>query len=93
MVLEQLPEHLNFPALIKGLYFIRQAPDISVSGLSLDSRLAQSGDLFFALQGQEVHGKTFIDDAITRGVSVVMWESPIAQQDIAKAYRCTACLV
>ncbi|MBL1278040.1 MAG: UDP-N-acetylmuramoyl-L-alanyl-D-glutamate--2,6-diaminopimelate ligase [Ectothiorhodospiraceae bacterium] len=82
MVLEQLPEHLNFPALIKGLYFIRQAPDISVSGLSLDSRLAQSGDLFFALQGQEVHGKTFIDDAITRGVSVVMWESPIAQQDI-----------
>ena len=81
MVLEQLPEHMNFSELIKGIYFIRQAPEISVSGLSLDSRLAQSGDLFFALHGQKVHGKNFIDEAIKRGVNVVMWASPTPQQD------------
>lgn len=81
MVAEKLPEHLNFAELVEGIYFIRQGLEIEVTGLCLDSRQAQKGDLFFALKGERVHGKKFIDEAIANGVSVVMWEASIQQQE------------
>ena len=71
MAVEMLPEHMNFAALVEGLYFIRQAPAIEISGLCLDSRKTQKGDLFFALKGQQVHAKKYIEEAIERGASAV----------------------
>lgn len=48
-------------------------PDsILVSGIALDSRRVQSGDLFFACQGTALDGKRFIDDAIAAGASAVL---------------------
>lgn len=81
MAAEQHPEHMNFAELVEGIYFIRQAPTMEITGLCLDSRKAQKGDLFFALKGQQYHAKTFIDEAIKRGVSAVMWESSTPQQE------------
>ncbi len=81
MAAEKRPEYMNFAELIEGIYFIRQAPVIDVTGLCLDSRTAQMGDLFFALDGQQLHAKVFIDEAIKRGANVVMWESPVPQQE------------
>ncbi len=46
--------------------------DISVSGLALDSRKVQPGDLFFACQGTALDGRRFIDDAIAKGARAVL---------------------
>ena len=81
MVADKLPTHMNFAELVEGIYFIRQAPTTEISGLCLDSRKAQKGDLFFALKGQTVHAKKFIDEAVKRGAGVVMWESSVPQQE------------
>jgi UDP-N-acetylmuramoyl-L-alanyl-D-glutamate--2,6-diaminopimelate ligase len=77
-----LPEHMNFAELVAGIYFIRQAPVMEITGLCLDSRHVQKGDLFFALKGQQFHAKKFIHEAIKRGASAVIWESSVPQQDI-----------
>ncbi|MBD3647523.1 MAG: UDP-N-acetylmuramoyl-L-alanyl-D-glutamate--2,6-diaminopimelate ligase [Pseudomonadales bacterium] len=49
--------------------------DVSVGGLALDSRRAQAGDLFLAVPGGVHDGRAFIDDAISRGVAAVLYES------------------
>ncbi|MDT8382948.1 MAG: UDP-N-acetylmuramoyl-L-alanyl-D-glutamate--2,6-diaminopimelate ligase [Gammaproteobacteria bacterium] len=81
MTAEKSPAHMNFAELVEGICFIRQAPRMEITGLCLDSRQVQKGDLFFALKGQQAHAKKFIDEAIKRGASVVMWESSIPQLD------------
>jgi UDP-N-acetylmuramoyl-L-alanyl-D-glutamate--2,6-diaminopimelate ligase len=48
--------------------------DSRVSDLTLDSREARAGSLFFALPGSKVHGLKFAADAAARGASVVLWE-------------------
>jgi len=82
MTTQPTPKPLTFAELIAGIYFIRQAPALAISGLCLDSRKTQKGDLFFALDGEQVHGRDFIDDAIQRGASVVLWASAISRQEL-----------
>ncbi len=48
--------------------------NIMISGLSLDSRFAQPGDLFFATHGTQKHGIEFSNDAITKGAVAIAWE-------------------
>ena len=50
------------------------ASDARVSDLTLDSRQARSGSLFFALPGLKDHGLKFAADAASRGATVVLWE-------------------
>ncbi|NOX76281.1 MAG: UDP-N-acetylmuramoyl-L-alanyl-D-glutamate--2,6-diaminopimelate ligase [Gammaproteobacteria bacterium] len=76
-------DHWTFAALIDGIYYPgRRMPEIVVTDLCLDSRQVQAGDLFFACDGHKVHGKEFIDEAITRGASVVLWESHRPKSEI-----------
>ena len=42
------------------------------TGVTLNSRLVVSGDLFIALPGARVHGANFIDDIIARGAVAVV---------------------
>jgi UDP-N-acetylmuramoyl-L-alanyl-D-glutamate--2,6-diaminopimelate ligase len=51
-----------------------QQPPI-ISGMTLDSRAAQPGDLFVALPGQRCHGLDYLDEAAERGCVAVLWES------------------
>ncbi len=48
------------------------APDVPVSGITLDSRRAKPGDLFIALKGSQHDGRCFISDAVARGASAVL---------------------
>ena len=57
-----------------------------VLDLTLDSRQARPGSLFFALPGLKDHGLKFAADAAARGASVVLWE-PSAEIDGEKAAR------
>jgi UDP-N-acetylmuramoyl-L-alanyl-D-glutamate--2,6-diaminopimelate ligase len=81
MTTEDVPTHPTFAELIAGIYYLRQAPTMDITGLAIDSRKVQKGDLFFALNGQRTHGKAFIDDAISRGASVVLCEASMPRQE------------
>jgi UDP-N-acetylmuramoyl-L-alanyl-D-glutamate--2,6-diaminopimelate ligase len=64
------------------------APDLVVSGLALDSRYVNPGDLFLAVRGSAAHGLTHLSQAIERGAAAVAWEPmagvPTPDCDIAE---------
>ncbi len=49
--------------------------DARVSGLQIDSRLIQPGDLYAAMKGTTVDGHTFINGCIDAGATVILCES------------------
>lgn len=49
--------------------------DINITGLTLDSRLVKSGDLFFAYQGTTLDGKQFINYAINKGAAAILTDA------------------
>ena len=50
-------------------------PARTVSGMTLDSRSVQRGDLFVALAGLTTDGQSFIDDAIARGAAAILFDA------------------
>src|SRR5882762_4513518 len=48
--------------------------DVRVSDLTVDSREARAGSLFFALAGHKTHGLQFAADAAARGATAILWE-------------------
>jgi len=55
---------------------------LDVRGLAYDSRKAQAGDVFFAFPGSRADGREFARDALNRGASAIVSESP-APADLA----------
>ena len=49
--------------------------DVPVSGLELDSRQVKNGNVFVALQGETVHGLSFVREAVAAGAIAVLYES------------------
>ncbi len=49
---------------------------VPVTGLALDSRLVQPGDLFVALAGHKLDGRDFIDKAVAKGAAAIVAEAP-----------------
>lgn len=49
---------------------------LAISGLALDSRQVQPGDLFCAVRGGQRHGLEFLATAKERGAAAVAWEPP-----------------
>ncbi len=47
-------------------------PDVSVTGISLDSRRVRPGDLYCALPGANTHGAHFASNAITSGAVAIV---------------------
>ncbi|GAA4381872.1 UDP-N-acetylmuramoyl-L-alanyl-D-glutamate--2,6-diaminopimelate ligase [Hymenobacter koreensis] len=55
----------------------QQGPaDATISGLTLDSRQAAPGMVFFALRGVQADGHQFIPKAVEQGAAVVVCEEP-----------------
>ncbi|KQM18927.1 UDP-N-acetylmuramoyl-tripeptide--D-alanyl-D-alanine ligase [Novosphingobium sp. Leaf2] len=46
--------------------------DFAISGVEIDSREVQPGDLFFALKGEAMDGHRFVEDALARGAAAVV---------------------
>ncbi|MEZ4705007.1 MAG: UDP-N-acetylmuramoyl-L-alanyl-D-glutamate--2,6-diaminopimelate ligase [Bdellovibrionota bacterium] len=58
-----------------------------VSGIALDSRLVEPGDLFVALKGDRYNGNHYIEDAIYRGaVAVVLEDFMMKKLDVPRVY-------
>ena len=45
---------------------------IPISGISFDSRKVQKRNIFFAIEGNKISGKKFINDAILKGASAIV---------------------
>ncbi|KGE03254.1 UDP-N-acetylmuramoyl-L-alanyl-D-glutamate--2,6-diaminopimelate ligase [Pseudohaliea rubra] len=58
------------------------APPVTVTGVSCDSRTVRPGDLFLACRGREHDGRTFIPAAVRAGAAAV-----VADAGVAAAHR------
>jgi len=60
--------------LLQGYADVDPSQDCEISELSLDSRYASKGDLFFACAGTQKHGLEYIDQVMAADVAAVAWE-------------------
>lgn len=67
------PRSVSLSWLLDGIA-AAPATTAQVVDLTLDSRHARPGSLFFALAGRQSHGLKFAPDAVARGAAVVLWE-------------------
>src|SRR5262245_45663544 len=51
-------------------------PQCRVSGVSIDSRTVQPGDLFIALRGERFDGHQFVAEALRQGAGAVLVSDP-----------------
>ena len=52
--------------------------DTQITGVQLDSRRVQPGDLFLAIPGEVHDGRQFIEQAVANGAAAVAAEAPVA---------------
>lgn len=79
------PENIPYPVYNDGMQLTELLqdiphpglPDITVSGLALDSRQVATGTLFIALKGTHQDGQQYIADAVTRGAAAVLIDAAI----------------
>lgn len=72
-------EQLQWPTLyglldglVEGLAAV---PDCHLSGVQLDSRKLEAGNLFIALAGGRGHGALYVDSALERGAAAILLEA------------------
>ena len=70
---------LRLSDIARSLELASHCGDVTVTGLAIDSRLVEPGDLFVAIAGQRVDGHDYISSAIARGAVAVVSERPISQ--------------
>ena len=73
---------VNLQQLLKGIVKVNDKDNRPVTGLSLNSRTLQQGDLFCALAGHKEHGLNFAAQAIRAGACAVIWEANTQQDDV-----------
>ncbi|MBT8116303.1 MAG: UDP-N-acetylmuramoyl-L-alanyl-D-glutamate--2,6-diaminopimelate ligase [Gammaproteobacteria bacterium] len=79
-----LPAH-TLSGLLRDYCNDRIRQDIRVSGLALDSRKVQAGDLFLAVAGTQTHGLQHARQAIALGAVAVAWEPVEGNTALAEA--------
>nr|WP_284500028.1 UDP-N-acetylmuramoyl-L-alanyl-D-glutamate--2,6-diaminopimelate ligase [Microbulbifer sp. GX H0434] len=62
-------------------------PDVAVSGVALDSRQVEPGDVFMALRGSVVDGREFIGAAIAAGAAAVLADAEQLHCDIREGIQ------
>jgi len=76
---EQLNYHATLADLLDGLVDLpaefANELRVTVTGVQLDSRLLQEGDLFIACFGKNHDARNYISEAINKGVTAVLAES------------------
>ena len=74
-------------ALVAGIDAQLPAQDVQVSGLRLDSRQVQPGDLFIAVKGVQHDGVTFIAQAVANGAAAVVVDQTVAVESSVPLVR------
>ena len=60
---------------------IEQCRGININAIVQDNRKARAGDLFIAHQGYNTHGLLYAQDAVAKGVSVVLWDGDLENRN------------
>lgn len=62
----------------------QQMEDVLVTGVSIDSRTVEVGDLFIPFRGEQVNGHQYVRNAIGKGARASLWmkDEPNPPQDI-----------
>ena len=68
--------------LLSDIVQIDAKDDCVVTGLTLNSKTAETGNIFFALAGHKAHGLSYAAEAIQRGVCAVIWEADSRHDDV-----------
>ena len=58
-------------------------PNAKISGVSVDTRTIEQGDLFIALTGENSDGHKFLSDALSKGADGVMVSRKVEAQCLA----------
>ncbi len=66
---------MTLSTLLADFYPTALQKEIDITQLSLDSRLVEPGDLFFAFRGTHLDGRQFINEAIQKGAHAVLLEA------------------
>jgi len=61
--------------LLQGIYPLSTGYERAITGLSLDSRKVQRGDLFLACKGRQLDGRDFVGAAVAAGAAAVLVEA------------------
>jgi UDP-N-acetylmuramoyl-L-alanyl-D-glutamate--2,6-diaminopimelate ligase len=75
--ISQRPVLVPLRMILEGIpsgYTPAHVPDISITGIAIDNRKVNPGNLFVALSGAVTDGHSFIHDAIQAGATVVVGE-------------------
>ena len=74
----------SLKALLRGFAEVSDAMECIVTGLSIDSRSVQRGDLFIACAGSNVHGYEFIEQAVQSGAIAIVIDGNDTANNIAR---------
>jgi len=77
------PRTLKYIADATGGKLSNGLPEAAVTRICVDSRQAQSGDLFFALAGERFDAHSFLGEVARRGVAAVVAEPPKIPADFS----------
>ncbi|MFK7829181.1 MAG: UDP-N-acetylmuramoyl-L-alanyl-D-glutamate--2,6-diaminopimelate ligase [Congregibacter sp.] len=69
---------MNLPALLAG--YVDDVPDVEVLGLCMDSRQLRPGDLFVALRGHDVDGRSYLSQAAAAGASAAIVDGALTSE-------------
>ena len=72
--------HMTLSNLIDRLVTIPNSIDRPITGVQLDSRLVNNGDLFIACFGRNHDARNYIDEAIRSGCAAVVAEFTVGMQ-------------
>ncbi len=86
---------ITLKQLLSELAVSQYLPEIEVKGLALDSRQAEAGYVFIALEGQIEHGLAYAEAAISRGAIAVLCDAKFdqyCQQILSKLMSRAICI-
>lgn len=69
-------QHTSASRSLAALLDRELAQDLPITGLSLDSRQVQPGDLFLAMAGEQHDGRQFMEQAVAAGAVAVAADAP-----------------
>ena len=75
-----MPSNVALDFLLEGFIddsLVDACKDVCITGLVQDNRKARAGNVFFAYQGYHTHGLLYAQDAVAKGVSVVVWDGEV----------------